>query len=121
MADLELRWFIKGVLSETGVKGVEVEGIYRLKDDQDYIPEKVFMHTKTDTTGSPIIIDINDDGISIFPAVNRPQLSNDSEVMWETFDPVVMRGDSIITLDIDQVSGTVPGEDLTVILYLNEI
>lgn len=117
MADLMLRWFLSGRLSEYGGSKAEVQGSYRL--DQDYKPVEVYMRTKVTSTGRNLIVDINDDGESIFSS--HPTLpSGLGEHTHTTINPVVMREGSIVTLDIDQVSNTAAGEDLTVILYLDK-
>ena len=65
----------------------------------------------------PIKIDITDDGDSIFDY--KPQLNAQSEKVWTTIPAEVMREDSVIKLNIDQVANLANGEDLTVQLDLN--
>ncbi len=119
MADRVLTWYIAGVLSNN-IEGINVSTEYVL--DQDYIPVRVCLRQKMPQTGDATIIDINDDGQSIFylhPAINQGLLSSEGDV----FDSglTVMKKDSVVTLDVDQVSETTPGNDLTVQLELAKV
>ena len=113
-----LRWHIPGVLSETGVKDTDVKGnAYKL--DRDYIPVECWVRLKSAPSGMTLIIDINDDGTSIFS--ERPVMTdNQLDEVFNTFASphLSMLKDSIVTLDIDQVSNSNPGEDLVVELWL---
>ena len=113
MSDLSLRWFIKGVLSESGVVGTEIQGVYRTPDNVDYQLDRVYLRQRIKPEGTPTIIDINDDGVSLF--TYNPQLNGFQDKMWTTCNDTVIEGGSIISLDIDSVSPTICGEDLTVI------
>lgn len=115
---VSLRWFISGKLSEYGGGKTEVGGAHLVDEGVNLKPVRVFMHTRSQTTGDALILDINDDGQSIF--TYQPQLQGGKEKIWTTVDAVI-RGGSVVTLDIDQVSGTLPGEDLTVQLDCEEI
>ena len=119
MADLTLRWFVKGQMSEYGAGRVEAEGAYRIPDGEDYVPVLAYLHQRVAPEDEPTVIDINDDGVSIFN--ERPQLNGVQEKVWTTIDENIIRGGSVITLDIDGVSSTTPGEDLTVQLELNKV
>lgn len=70
---------------------------------------------KTAPTGSVIRLDINDDGVSIWSAGNRPTIAAGAVAgNTSTIDnPTVTKG-SILTLDIDDVGSGVAGADLTV-------
>ena len=119
MADRVLVWYIPGVLSEN-VQGVNVSTEFVL--DDDYAPGRVLLRQKEAQSGDATIIDINDDGTSIFslrPAINQGLL----ETEWDVFDSTITRleKDSVITLDVDQVSGTKPGKSLTVQLELDRV
>jgi hypothetical protein len=119
MADRVLTWHIAGTLSNN-VQGTNVSTEYVL--DDDYLPVRVILRQKVAQSGDATLVDINDDGTSIFrvqPAVNQGLLSAE----WNVFDSAltVMNKDSVITLDIDQVSSTTPGEDLTVQLELEKV
>ncbi len=125
MADRIIRWHIKGVLSETGVVGTDVEGqVHRL--DRDYIPEDTWLRVKRASQGlegTGIIVDINDDGVSIFGENLEANLpDNTLEDTCHTFSStdLVLRRGSILTLDIDQVGVEYAGKDLVVELYLRE-
>ena len=123
MADRILRWHVPGVLSEKGVVDSDVQGqAHRL--DRDYRVLDTWVRVKTapqGTGGTGIVIDINDDGTSIYLSGHEANLpDNTLEATVNTFsspDLVLVEG-SIITLDVDQVGGEFPGEDLVVDLYL---
>jgi len=124
-ADRILRWHIKGVLSETGVEDTDVEGqAHRL--DKDYIPTEVWLRVKRASQGlegTGIIVDINDDGVSIFGEGQEATLpDNTTENTCDTFSSpaLVLKDESIITLDIDQVGEEYAGKDLVVELYLSK-
>ncbi len=120
-----LRWHIKGVLSATGVVSSNVEGqAHRL--DRDYIPEDTWLQVKEASQGlqgTGIIVDINDDGVSIYGEGQEPNLpDNTTEATANTFSSsgLVLKGGSVITLDVDQVGKEYAGKDLVVELYLKE-
>ncbi len=119
MADWVLVWYISGVLSNN-VQGANRSTEYVL--DDDYVPVRVSLRQKEAQAGDANIIDINDDGVSIFgsvkPAINQGLLASDSEVFDSAL--TVMLKDSVVTLDVDQISGSTPGKDLTVQLELNK-
>ena len=121
MADLILTWHIPGVLSETGVVDSNTGIEYTL--DKNYSPDRVILRLKTvgASDGASCTIDINDDGVSIFD-VNPTIGQGLSEVVWSSFDDALtyLKKDSVVTLDIDQVSGKLSGADLTVQLDLVE-
>ena len=118
-ADRVLTWYIPGFLSETGVVGSNVSTEYTL--DQNYVPGRLHIRLKEKPSpdGEPCTIDINDDGESIFPQTQKPILTTD-EVTYISFAGGTLAKDSVITLDIDQVSPKVTGKDLTVELELNK-
>ena len=117
-----LRWHIEGVLSATGVKDTDVHGMaYRL--DRDYKVLDTWLRVKTpaqDLEG--IVIDINDDGTSIYRAGQEPKLpDNTTSATCNNFSSLVLLEGSIITLDINQVGQENSGKDLVVELYLEAI
>lgn len=68
-------------------------------------------------TGDPIIIDVNIDGITIFTDQSlRPTISEGMLTDLSSLADVRMiwPAGSYLTVDIDQVGSTTPGEDLTV-------
>ena len=108
-----LRWYIEGGISRVKT---EVGGKHKL--DKDYTPVRVNMMVRVVGSGSTsTIIDINDDGTSIFN--DRPALmATHSEKTWATIPRKTLRKDSIITLDIDQIPDQQGARDLTVELEL---
>lgn len=115
MADKVLRWYIDGNISTAKV---EVGGTYRIEGD--WKPVKVSMTCRVACEGtSGTVIDINDDGVSIFST--RPSLlPYNTEKVWTTINQNTIRDDSIITLDIDSIASSAPCRDLTVELFLEE-
>lgn len=120
MADRVLTWFIAGGLHQN-VVGTNVSTEYVL--DDDYVPVKVYLRQKAAQSGNPTVVDINVDGESIFdtvkPSVNQGLLTTE----WDVFDPdaSIYEAGSVVTLDVDSVSVTVPGSDLSVSLELDKI
>ena len=114
MADRILRWYMDGNISRDKV---EVGGTYLLEDD--YVPEWVHITARLAGKGAtPMVVDINDDGISIFdtkPALTESQ----TEKKWTTIPGNTLREGSIITCDIDQVFSEDTCRDLTVELGLS--
>jgi hypothetical protein len=94
----------------------EVGGTYYL--DADYEPQWVNITARIPGSGAtPTIVDINDDGTSIFdtnPAITEGM----DEHKWTTIPSNVMREGSRITCDIDQVFNEDTIRDLTVELGL---
>jgi len=111
-----LRWYIDGSISRAKTW---VGGSHQL--DADYKPEQVNMSVReTGKITRPTLVDINDDGVSIFADMdsNPALLPYQNYKTWTTLNPKVMRKGSIITLDIDQVCEETPCRDLTVELVL---
>ena len=119
MADRCLVWYIPKFLA--GLEGEDASTPYVL--DDDYAPVRVVVRQQEAQGGDATIIDINDDGTSIFgdvkPAVNQGLLHTE----WSSFEETLtfLAKDSVITLDIDQVSRTVPGSHLMVQLELDRV
>lgn len=108
-----LRWYVEGGISKVKT---EVGGKHTL--DTDYRPVRVNMMARIAGDGTTII-DINDDGATIFD--DKPALGSQTEKTWTTIPRNVLRKDSIITLDIDQIPDQQGCRDLTVELELEEI
>lgn len=113
--DKVLRWYMDGTISRSKT---EVGGTYIL--DADYVPEWVHLTVRKNGRGdAPLIVDINDDGSSIFS--DRPALTdNQTEKQWTTVPKDTLREGSIITLDIDQTFNDLACRDLTVELGLRK-
>ena len=121
MSDRIFTWHEPGVMSETNVVGTNTKEEYTT--DKTYVPERVILRLKTPgaTDGDALTIDINDDGASIFD-VNPTIGQGLTEAIVTSFKSTLVQiaKDSVLTLDIDQVSGTTAGNDLTVQLDLAE-
>jgi len=74
------------------------------------------MRAKTAPTGAALIVDINEDGVSLFST--RPQISDGANEGGgnAVFSDTDLADNSKITLDVDGVGSVVKGSDLTVIL-----
>ena len=73
-------------------------------------------------TGSTIEVDVNDDGSSIFSTVitiDATEFSSDDATApcVLTSTPTVFAAGSVISIDTDQVGGTVTGQELIVTLF----
>lgn len=112
---MKLRWYIDGNIARTKTY---VGGGHIL--DANYRPVKVNLMARVAGEGTDnTVIDINDDGESIFDA--RPALPNEmTEKTWVTIPNQKMLKGSLVTLDIDQISSQDTCRDLTVELELEE-
>lgn len=123
MADRVLTWYIHKYSLANNVEGENISTEFTL--DADYIPTKVIVRQKEAQTVEPTVIDINDDGVSIFPDSTLQPTVNQGllESKWDVFDEglTVLEEGSVITLDVDQVSSAVAGAKLTVELYLDRV
>lgn len=73
-------------------------------------------------TGADLVIDINDDGTSVFGATKLVVAAGaTSGTRTFTGAAVTVADASLLTLDIDQVGSTEPGEFLTVHLYAERL
>jgi len=119
MADKILRWYIDGLISRPKTW---VGGSYTL--DADYVPVDVPITAREyGKINTPTVLDINDDGTTIFTDQNtRPALQTyETQKVWTTVNEVVLRKGSVITLDIDQVCEETPCRDMTVEFRLREV
>ena len=95
MADKILRWYMDGTI---GRAKTEVGGTYLM--DADYAPEWVHLTVRQAGHGSkPLVVDINDDGVSIFdtnPALTEYQTSH----KWTTIPGDTLPEGSVITFYI---------------------
>ena len=115
-----LTWHIKGSLIEEAGRS-QVRETYVL--DQDYLPVEITLYIKTAPTLSDLVIDINDDEVSIFtqnPRLSAGQKQTDTRSFSPNGAQRILSG-SFITLDIDSVGSGEAGRDLTVILTLKEL
>lgn len=108
-----LTWHIAGSFEP----GTGLRETYRL--DRDYIPVRAWVHLKTAPTGSsPLVVDINVNGTSIFAV--RPSLQTDTDWEEAAFASVGFGKDDLVTMDVDQVGSKESGRDMTVGLELEE-
>jgi hypothetical protein len=75
----------------------------------------------TAPTGAALIVDVNNNGTTIFTTqTNRPQCSAGANTgTTTTFNVVTIQDGNYITVDIDQVGSTVAGADLTVQIWMS--
>lgn len=105
-------WYIPGNLTTGQEKGATI----RL--DEGLTALDVTMHVKTAPTGADLIIDINEDGTSIFTGGTRTQVDAGDYVEDDAPDigDTSLADGAEITLDIDQTGSSVAGADMTVTL-----
>lgn len=89
--------------------------IYNLTGASLTISE-VHLAVNTAPTGAAVIVDVHENGVTIFTnQANRPQIAiaaftgNSVAV-----DAATWENDNYLTVDVDQIGSTLPGEDLTV-------
>lgn len=77
---------------------------------------KVHLAVDTAPTGASLIVDVNENGTTIFTnQANRPTIAisaNTGEVT--TIDDPSWANGNYLTVDVDQIGSTIPGSDLTV-------
>jgi len=81
----------------------------------------VRLNVNTAPTGSALIVDVNEAGVSVFST--RPQIDISAKTsVGSSVTPVIsdsaLAADAEITVDIDQVGSTIKGKGLKVALYL---
>lgn len=81
----------------------------------------VRLSVNTAPTGSALIVDVNEGGVSVFST--RPQIDASARTsVGGTVTPVIsdasLAADAEITVDIDQVGSTIKGKGLKVALYV---
>lgn len=80
---------------------------------------KASIYALTAPTGAAFIVDINKNGTSIWNSTqsNRVQLAAGATSGTQAnFDTTTIAEGDILTIDVDQVGSTVPGQDITVVL-----
>lgn len=77
---------------------------------------EVALKVKTAPTGSSLIVDVNQNGTTIFTTQgNRPTIADgDTSVVSVAPDVTSLVKEDVLTIDIDQAGSTVAGEDLVV-------
>ena len=101
-------WYISGTLSTGNEQGarVEADGAWTLVDARAYV--------KTAPTGQAILIDLNDDGVSIFSNDLTIAAGANEDDAAHVITNASVADLSKITMDIDQVGSGAAGADLTV-------
>lgn len=111
-AERMLCWYLDGAVS-TGTSQGRTFNDFPF----DILPLEIRLHTDTGPAGSALIIDINDDGTTIFDT--RAEIDDGSTEQDGNHDFVgteILKG-SDITLDVDQIGSGTAGSDLTACLY----
>ena len=81
--------------------GTNINETYLL--DRDYTPVRAWIRLGTAVGGStPLIVDINVDGTSIF-TLRPTMLRGNTDIEENAFASVQFSRDSIVTLDVDQI------------------
>lgn len=79
--------------------------------------DEVRCHVGTQPVGASVIVDVNDDGTTIFTTQgNRPEIadSTSDDTSGVADGGTAVAKDSVITVDIDQIGSGTAGSDLTV-------
>lgn len=107
-------WFIPGTVTADTEQGPT----YRLK--RACTVEDVELHVQTAPTGATLIIDINEDGTTIFSTKPEIDISAETEDDNHVISDSALAAGAELTMDIDQIGSTVAGSDLTVLLHVKE-
>ena len=113
MSDRVLTWFVEGIDRDGTTQGPT----FTL--DQDYgLPGRVNLQAGQAPDADDVIIDIKDDGVSIFTRQPRLKKGHTSD-WWEEFNFALskMEKDSLVSLDVVQSGGV---KRLTVELELDK-
>ena len=97
---------------------VVASGLLRLYNltDKDLIINKVHLAVNTEPIGAAIIVDINENGTTIFSTQsNRPQVVVSGYVGETTLiDDPIWTSENYLQADIDQIGSAIAGADLTI-------
>ena len=110
-------WIIPGELEVGASQGPRL----RCKADVTFLEAELLV--KVAGTDAAIIVDINKNGTSLWASTqaNRPQIAaSATEGESTSFDTATATDDDVLTVDIDQIGSTLPGEDLTVKLWYKQ-
>ncbi len=107
-------WFVPGDVAT----GTEQGPTFRMK--RATIIEDVELHVKTAPTGAALIVDINEDGTTVFTTKPEIDIAGTTEDDNHIFSDTALAAAAELTMDIDQVGSTVTGADLTVLLHCKE-
>jgi parallel beta-helix repeat protein len=96
---------------------------YRLYNTSgvDRVIDGVFISVGIAPTGATVIVDINQDGTSIYPTATKPTIAASGFVSpLAVPDTTAWADGSYLTFDIDQIGSIIAGADLTVIILWKE-
>lgn len=105
-----MMWYFDGTQTVVVSKGPQITMPFGL------IVEGISLKAKGAPTGAAFIMDINNDGVSIFST--RPQIDAGAITGGGTavFSSTVIPVNSVLTLDVDQIGSTFAGSGITVML-----
>lgn len=107
-------WYIPGTVTVDTEQSVT----YKLK--RACTVEDVELHVQTAPTGQSLIVDINEDGVSLFSTRPEIDAGSTTEDDNHVFSDTALAAGSELTADVDQIGSTVAGERLTVRLHVKE-
>lgn len=107
-------WFVAGDI------GVADQQSLTLFNKKAIIPKSVKLYAETAPTGSALICDIDDDGVSIFSTNPQIAISENEGGDSAVISAASIAADSKLTLNVDQIGSTIAGADLTVELHCIE-
>jgi hypothetical protein len=111
--------FFEWRLSKSGALTVAADVAEYMRTGIKCRIDEVFAHVGTAPTGDTILIDVNDDGTTIFTTQgNRPTIaiSGTDDASGAPDGGTAVAAGSIITVDVDQIGSTIAGSDLTVFI-----
>ena len=103
-------WYIDGTLATGTTQGPEITMPFGMT------LTSVSLRAKTAPTGQAVIVDINENGTTLFstrPQINASATTGGSSAVFS--DATVAAG-SVLTIDIDQVGSSAAGAGMTIIL-----
>lgn len=74
------------------------------------------LRAKIGPTGSPLIIDINKDGTTIFGTKPQINAGSTEDAGVATITTTDLAAGDVLTVDVDQIGSTIAGSDISVIL-----
>ena len=111
-----LLWYVSGE-QETGTN---VSARITLPFDGKIVKAKAYLATAP--TGANFLIDINLNGTTLWASSGKLTVlaTENSATALTSFDKTTVFEDDYFTIDIDQIGSTLPGEDLTIQLHIEE-
>jgi hypothetical protein len=104
-------WFLDSTLTTGATQGAVILMPF------GFTVSDIDLRTTTPPTGTGVIIDINENGSSIYSTKPQVQATQTGEDGFEVISDTTLAAGSEITVDIDQIGSTFAGSGLTIILH----